>query len=86
MRRCPNYLAGMMGKYRIEVAGHQYGEFVAADSAVQYLLKRGWFHPNDKERYYELNLKAGSMEFEAKVVFVQMPQKLSDLPKEIKKR
>ena len=43
------HLTGMIGKYRIEVAGHQYGEFVAADFAVQDLKKRGWFHLNEKK-------------------------------------
>jgi len=80
MRRCPMHLAGMLGKYRIEIAGHQYGEFVTADYAVQYLLKRGWFHPDDNG-YYELKLNVGWGEFEARIVFIQVPHKLSDLPR-----
>ncbi len=75
------HLTGMIGKYRIEVAGHQYGEFVAADFAVQYLKKRGWFHLNEKKEYFKLRLKVSDLEFEASVVFVQVPHKLSDLPR-----
>lgn len=84
MHRCPMHLAGMIGKYRIEVANHQFGEFVTADFAVQYLKKRGWSHPDEENQYFKLRLKANGLEFEASVVFVQVPHKLLDLPRQVR--